>query len=141
MVLDKAENKYLPRIVSLTHLFRAHHYKNADSDMRLSTVIVGLAALIGITLAGPTRLSWNTSSPAIDGFGLTTEDMENALIAAVSPQVHEMETGALAERHGLPPRDRLLAEQIELDDLPSCYKVCMQQEDGKSSIHMGKVCN
>lgn len=42
----------------------------------------------------------------------------------------------------LPPRDRTLADHMENygQDLPECYKKCMRSEDGKSSIHMGKVC-
>jgi hypothetical protein len=40
-----------------------------------------------------------------------------------------------------PPRDRTLADHMENygENLPECYKKCMRSEDGKASIHMGKV--
>lgn len=47
----------------------------------------------------------------------------------------------VGKRGDLPPRDRTLADHMENhgENLPGCYKKCMRSEDGKSSIHMGKV--
>lgn len=39
-----------------------------------------------------------------------------------------------------PPRDTTLAKGITLFDFPDCYQRCFRMEDGKASIHMGKVC-
>jgi hypothetical protein len=52
------------------------------------------------------------------------------------------ERRVLDKRGDLPPRDRTLADHMENhgENLPECYKKCMRSEDGKSSIHMGQVC-
>lgn len=52
----------------------------------------------------------------------------------------DFEFGLMA-RSETPPKDTTLAAAIEMFDLPQCYSTCMQQEDGKFSIHMGKVIN
>lgn len=81
--------------------------------------------------------SWLAASQAEEdevnrrGRRISTEDRRAALIS---------------KRDGpgdpLPPRDRNLADHMEQHGsmLPECYKKCMRQEDGKSSIHMGQVC-
>ncbi|KUI55617.1 hypothetical protein VP1G_03076 [Cytospora mali] len=110
--------------------------------MHLTTVIVSLATIAGLTSAGVLPSVGNkTSLPTLKGFGFSNEDMETALIAAMASGVSESgpepETFALMER-GMPPDNRLLAEQIEHDGLPGCYQGCMRKHDRKSSMHMGK---
>ncbi|ROW01268.1 hypothetical protein VMCG_05850 [Cytospora schulzeri] len=97
----------------------------------------------------PPKVNNTSPVPTIHGFGFSQEDMETALINAVALPASEPEKAALEprddrddhlpHRRPMPPRDMLLAEQITHDDLPICYQDCLRKNDGKSSIHMGKV--
>ncbi|ROW03372.1 hypothetical protein VSDG_01475 [Cytospora chrysosperma] len=118
--------------------------------MRPTTFIAGLIGLVGLTSAAvvsPALQENSTTSPlSIHGFGFSKDDMETALIKAIALPLSEPEKATLAprdddkpHRRPMPPRDMLLAEQITHDDLPICYQNCMRKNDGKSSIHMGKI--
>lgn len=106
-----------------------------------------LCSLTSAAVVSPALQENSTTSPlSIHGFGFSKDDMETALIKAIALPLSEPEKATLAprdddkpHRRPMPPRDMLLAEQITHDDLPICYQNCMRKNDGKSSIHMGKV--
>lgn len=85
--------------------------------------------------------SWLTASPTSE-----EDDEATRRDRRVSTQDRRAAAALIAKRDGpgdpLPPRDRTLADHMENhgSQLPECYRRCMRQEDGKNSIHMGKVC-